>query len=509
MAIITDKAMHAKPGERDVWLIEDGARGAGRLVGRITPSGGRSFYFRYTTPNGDRVRLPIGVFDSRGDGRATFTVEQARDKARELSTLYRTGAKDLREHFVREAEEARLTEEAARQAEEAARQAEAQAARTEAEARERRLTVRKLFDRWRATELQPTTRADGKRAGRKDGGAYVLKQFERHVFPGIGAMAAADVRKADLLALVDAQKAKGQMRTAAVLLSDLRQMLAFALDRDLIDADPLASVKKSRIVGTAVERDRTLAPDEIKALAAALPAARMSVRSVAAVWLLLATGARVGELMGTVWADVLPQSVKARQARIVELQTVAEEDGVKVGVLDMAAKTWHLPDTKNQRDHTIHISDFALSRFRKLAGMRESLKDSDELSPWVFPARDAARPVCVKSFGKQLSDRQREPSQRMAGRSKATESLCLAGGKWTAHDLRRTTGTLLASLGVSGDVIDECLNHMIESRVRRTYIRDRREAEQARAFNALGIKLEELACGAVPSSNVRVLRAGK
>lgn len=50
----------------------------------------------------------------------------------------------------------------------------------------------------------------------------------------------------------------------------------------------------------------------------------------------------------------------------------------------------------------------------------------------------------------------------------------------------------MASLGVSGDVIDESLNHIIESRVRRTYIRDRREAEQAQAFDALGNLLLEL-----------------
>jgi hypothetical protein len=29
----------------------------------------------------------------------------------------------------------------------------------------------------------------------------------------------------------------------------------------------------------------------------------------------------------------------------------------------------------------------------------------------------------------------------------------------------------MASLGISGDVIDECLNHMIESRMRRTRVR--------------------------------------
>lgn len=44
----------------------------------------------------------------------------------------------------------------------------------------------------------------------------------------------------------------------------------------------------------------------------------------------------------------------------------------------------------------------------------------------------------------------------------------------------------MASLGIIGDVIDECLNHMIESRMRRTYIRDRRTVDEARAFDALG-----------------------
>ena len=112
--------------------------------------------------------------------------------------------------------------------------------------------------------------------------------------------------------------------------------------------------------------------------------------------------------------------------------------------------------------------------------------------PWVFPNTKSTAPVCVKSFGKQLSDRQRTPDQRLKNRTAATESLILSGGKWTAHDLRRTAATLMASLGTSSDVIDECLNHMIQSRVTRVYIRDRREIEQAKAFDALGKKLTEL-----------------
>ncbi len=50
----------------------------------------------------------------------------------------------------------------------------------------------------------------------------------------------------------------------------------------------------------------------------------------------------------------------------------------------------------------------------------------------------------------------------------------------------------MASLGTSSDVIVECLNHMIQSRVTRIYIRDRRETEQAKAFEALGRRLDDL-----------------
>jgi hypothetical protein len=113
-------------------------------------------------------------------------------------------------------------------------------------------------------------------------------------------------------------------------------------------------------------------------------------------------------------------------------------------------------------------------------------------APWLFPGFDGEGPVGVKSLGKQLSDRQREPQRRLAGRTKGTSALLLPGGRWTAHDLRRTAATLMAGLGISGDVIDECLNHIIESRVRRTYIRDRRAAEQSRAFDALGACLQDL-----------------
>jgi integrase len=298
--------------------------------------------------------------------------------------------------------------------------------------------------------------------------------------------------------VLDAQRSAGKMRTANVLLADLKQMLDFALERELMAANPLATVKKGKVGGPAVERERTLSEDEIRQLAAQLPGAKLSPRSEAAIRLILATAVRVGELNGAVWADNLPAEPRERSARIDTLSRQAEAAGVKLGIVNAEKRQWYLPQTKNQRDHTVHLSDFALAQFRLLAQMREPLAEDPEgtLSPWVFPATYTRVPVCVKSFGKQLADRQRDPEQRLKNRTKATTSLALSGGKWTAHDLRRTAATIMARLGFGSDVINECLNHMQQDRMAKVYIRDRRESEQVKAFDKLGEALNALQVGA-------------
>ncbi len=453
MGFITDRQMQADTAANDIWITEDAPRGAGRFLARITPRGERAFYFRYTTSNGARDTLPIGAYDPKG--RSGLKLAEARTQAGEWSKLYQSGIKNLRDHFLQAQVEKVQTGEAQRL------QAERDAQKAELE-KQRRLTIRQLFERWASTELTPHQRADGKRSGRKDGGQYSREQFERRIFPVLGDVAAEDIRKVDLLAILDAVKAEGKLRTCNVLLTDLKQMFHFALARDIVDRNPLDTITKRQAGGAETERDRVLAPEEIVALGAQLSNANMGIRSVCAIWITLATGCRVGELMNAQWLHV-----------------------------DLASRKWYLPDTKNQRPHTIHLSDFAVRHFETLQTLK--VLTSDRLPcPWVFPNTKSSGPVCVKSFGKQISDRQRPPEKRLKNRTEATDSLCLSGGKWTAHDLRRTAATLMASFGIGSDVIDECLNHMIQSRVTRIYIRDRRETEQARAFDILGGRLSEL-----------------
>jgi Arm DNA-binding domain len=95
MGVITDKQLQSRAGATDTWLIEDGPRGAGRFVARITPAGERLFYYRYTDSKGVRVRLPIGSFDPKGT--SGLTLKAARSRADQFAKIYLSGQKDLRE----------------------------------------------------------------------------------------------------------------------------------------------------------------------------------------------------------------------------------------------------------------------------------------------------------------------------------------------------------------------------------------------------------------------------
>ena len=407
------------------------------------------------------------------------SLADARQEAHRLWTT-RSGGVDPRAERRRDIE-ARQTAEANRRA-----------------ALERRVSIRALFERWAEIDLASRLTADGRRLGRKDGGSSTRARFERRVFPAVGDSAVEDVRRGDLLALLDSAKAEGKLRTANVLLSDLKQMFRFALARDIVQRNPLDTVNKREVGGPSVERDRVLSIGEVRQLCDALPPSELQARFAAGVWLILSTGVRVGELLGATWAGADNDAD--------DLRSIGDQADVKVGFVDLARGTWHIPVTKNQRSHTIHLSDFARAQFKKLEALRKFSSDSTRSpSPWVFANDTGDGPVGVKTLGKQLSDRQRDAEGPLRGRSKSTNSLSLPGGRWTAHDLRRTAATFMAALGVSGDVIDECLNHVIESRVRRTYIRDRRIVQQRQAFDALGKFLD----GLVQTSSQTLSRSTK
>ena len=115
------------------------------------------------------------------------------------------------------------------------------------------------------------------------------------------------------------------------------------------------------------------------------------------------------------------------------------------------------------------------------------------LSPWCYPNRAETGPLCSKTITKQLSDRQRPSnSGTMSNRTNNAQALCLPGGKWTPHDLRRTGATMMTALGVLPEVAERCLNHTEENRVKRTYQRHSYTKECSEAWEKLGSRLQDL-----------------
>ncbi|HHX6518088.1 TPA: tyrosine-type recombinase/integrase [Pseudomonas aeruginosa] len=444
MAKITDRQMTAKPGTTDKWLSEVAIWGHGSLVARITPSGERLFYFRYTNGSGHRTTYPIGTY-SRDGLEGTMTLAEAGQRAKELAGLHKTGIRDIREHL--EAEE--TVRVAARNAEIARLTAERTAIEAERVRQAARKTVTELFEHWAKVDL----------VSRKDGGAEVRRMFEKDVLPVLGDIAVADVKKGHITEVTDALLARGVNRMAKMIFSLMRQMFRFAVDRDIIEHDPTASIRKAKIGGKDVERDRVLSDDEIHTLAKLIPGAGLLPTTEAAIWLTISTCCRIGELLNARWEHV-----------------------------DLSQGIWLIPaeNSKNGKPHRVSLSLFAIEQFQKI-------KSLNGKSTWCYPSTNDDGAVCSKTITKQLGDRQRQPGQlSMSNRSSKAHALLLAGGKWTPHDLRRTGATIMTALGVIPEVAERCLNHTEENKIKRTYQRHSYTKEMAEAWHKLGEHLKKL-----------------
>ena len=262
-----------------------------------------------------------------------------------------------------------------------------------------------------------------------------------------------DIKKGHITQVTDILKQRNAAHSARNLLKLMRQMFRFAVGRDIIEFDPTASLNVTRTTTKTTERDRVLSDVEIRMLAGQMPNAGLMPSTECAVWIALSTMCRIGELSKAQWVD-----------------------------LNLVDKTWKIPETnsKNGKAHLIYLSEFALEQFKTLA--RFALSET-----WMFPNRDNSSHVCEKSITKQLGGRQ--TTTILSRRSKANQALVLPGGKWTPHDLRRTGATMMGDLGIAPEIIEKCLNHTEENKMKRVYQRQELKLEQAQAWEKLGERL--------------------
>ncbi|VVO46180.1 Prophage integrase IntA [Pseudomonas fluorescens] len=163
--------------------------------------------------------------------------------------------------------------------------------------------------------------------------------FEKDVLPFLGSVAVADVKKGHITQVTDAMLSRGVNRAAKIAFSLVRQMFRFAVDRDLIEHDPSVGIRKAKIGGKDVERDRVLSDDEIRLLAQKAPKAGLLVTTEAAIWIALSSYCRIGELLNSRWEHI-----------------------------DFEQKTWLIPseNSKNGKPHVVSLSGFAMTQFKRV-----------------------------------------------------------------------------------------------------------------------------------------------
>jgi len=474
MAKLTIRELEALTPKKIGETVRDdgGLRGKVRPNGRTKNGVSVTFVFRYKFENKTKD-FPCGTWPTN----PLPTIRAIRDQARQA---IRNGIDPGEQKKVNKQEANNLI--AAKLADFSRQQAED-------------LTVRDLFQVWMADGVQ-----------RKDGNAELHRSFQADVLPKIGEIPVKDLTENDLRGVLRAMVGRGVNRAAVIARNNLTQMFAWAEKRQpwrklLSEGNPMELIEIERIVSPGYDlsnqRDRILTATEMCELHSIFrgmhddydesPNKRIASQPVevttqCAIWIMLSTTCRVGELSMARWEHV-----------------------------DLDSGIWVIPkeNVKGNTDKLeVFLSDFAAQQFRNLHSVTG---DSD----WCFPAKNKEGHLCTKSISKQVGDRQSmfkkgrdgEPRRPMKNR-KHDNSLVLSDGKtgaWTPHDLRRTGASMMQSLGVSLEIIDRCQNHVLPgSKVRRHYLHHDYADEKRAAWGLLGDRLSLILN---PVDNVVVLKA--
>jgi integrase len=278
-----------------------------------------------------------------------------------------------------------------------------------------------------------------KKEAKLRGGDTIKRTFERLVKPTIGHIGIYDLRRSDVVKMLDTIADERGPVMADRTLSYVRKAFNWRAARDDDFHPPIAKgMAKTKPKERA--RKRILSDDEIRDLWSALDAITEPVCYAAFVRTLLLTATRRDEAAKMPWDEI---------------------DG----------EVWTIPGAryKNKTDHAIPLTDTARAQIGKQP------KDFAK-RPFVFSTTNGLKPFSGYSKTKHVLDK------KIADLRKAGKRDPMA--RWTLHDLRRTARSLMSRAGVSSDHAERATGHVIAG-VRGVYDRHEYLSEKKKAFEAL------------------------
>ena len=246
----------------------------------------------------------------------------------------------------------------------------------------------------------------------------IWRSLEKDVFTVIGGIPVQQIKARTLVEALEPIKARGALETVRRLVQRINEIMIYAVNTGLIDANPASGV------GMAFEKPKkqnmpTLRPEELPKLMRSLVMSNLSVPTRCLIEWQLLTLVRPSEASGARWSEI-----------------------------DLDAKLWTIPAErmKAKREHIVPLSTQALD-------ILEVMKPISAHREHVFPSRN-------------------DPKQPMNSQTaNAALKRIGYGGKLVAHGLRSIASTSMNEAGFNSDVIEAALAHIDKNEVRRAYNR--------------------------------------
>ncbi|HPQ95463.1 MAG: tyrosine-type recombinase/integrase [Thiothrix sp.] len=259
--------------------------------------------------------------------------------------------------------------------------------------------------------------------------AIIMNRLEKDVFPHIGAMGIAEVKPADVVAIIKQTGDSGHIPKAREILNNLNAIYRYALTLELADRNP-AGIDPSLILKPHVKKHHATITDpvQIGEMLRAIDAYHGHIATRAALQLASMVMLRPGELVGLLWDEVdLEAGTVTIEAARMKLRR-------------------HLKDANRAEDsHTVPLPHQAVA-------LLKDLHQYTGYSPYLFPS--------MRTPKKGMNRDTLNTALRYMG---------IPASNMTAHGFRAMASTLLNEMGWNADVIERQLAHKGRDVVRRSY----------------------------------------
>lgn len=284
--------------------------------------------------------------------------------------------------------------------------------------------------------------------------------FRRDILPVLGKRDTKSITTPEITRLLAKINASGRPTIANDALRHLKAMFAYGEALGMVDRNPAERIKLEHAGGQEKARTRALTTSEITKLFTAMREAGSTFgrENELAVKLLLALACRKMELFGARWVE-----------------------------FDLEARLWRIPAA---RVKTSESRELALAQV--VIEWLEELKVRACGSEYVFPARRVSK---KKKFGHVSPDTTWSALRDLKHGLEA----------FTIHDLRRTSRSLMADLGVPFDVAEKILGHKLPG-VASVYDRGNSIEQQRKALERVGDLIQQLDSGHVKTNVIPMAR---